>query len=48
VALSGDDLSHVLRMALSAWAADGSVVLSRGTAPDPAARLDQEGVTITA
>jgi uncharacterized protein (TIGR03089 family) len=48
VALSGDDLSHVLRMALSAWAADGSVVLSRGTTPDPAARLRQEGVTITA
>jgi uncharacterized protein (TIGR03089 family) len=46
VALGGD-LARVLRMALSAWAADGSVVLSRGTAPDPAARLSQEGVTIT-
>jgi uncharacterized protein (TIGR03089 family) len=43
----GGDLAGVLRMTLSAWAADGSVVLSRGTAPDPANRLSQEGVTVT-
>jgi uncharacterized protein (TIGR03089 family) len=41
-------LAEVLLDALAAWAADGSVVLSRGPVDDAAlrARLDAEGVTL--
>ena len=41
-------LAEVLLDALSAWAADGSLVLSRGAVDDAAlrARLDAEGVTL--
>ena len=44
------DVAALLRLVLAAWAADGSVVLTRG-APDPDAlvrRLASEGVTATA
>jgi uncharacterized protein (TIGR03089 family) len=45
---SSADLGEVLATALAAWAVDGSVVLSRGPAPDAgrAARLAAEGVTL--
>lgn len=39
-------LAEALRAALSAWAADGSVVLSRGSAPDLEQRFASEGVTL--
>lgn len=38
-------LATALRQCLSAWAADGSVVLLRGAGADVAARLAAEGVT---
>jgi uncharacterized protein (TIGR03089 family) len=41
-------LPRALTDALSAWAADGSVVLTRGPARDLAARLAAEGVTVDA
>ncbi|EWT00211.1 hypothetical protein N865_17620 [Intrasporangium oryzae NRRL B-24470] len=41
-----DTLPRVLSDALSAWAADGSVVLTRGPERDLAARLAAEGVTV--
>ena len=47
-----DDLEQVLLDALAAWAADGSVVLSRGPEPEGPAqdrlreRLDAEGVSL--
>jgi uncharacterized protein (TIGR03089 family) len=48
VALSGS-LETVLRLSLAAWAADGSVVLSRGDAGAKAQeRLAAEGVTVDA
>ena len=48
VALGGS-LEAVLRLALTAWAADGSVVLVRGDADaDLAARFEAEGVTVDA
>jgi len=42
------DTSALLADALGAWALDGSLVLSRGPAPDGgrAARLESEGVTV--
>lgn len=42
------DLGEALRLALAAWAVDGSVVLSRGPAPEGGrdARLSAEGVTV--
>lgn len=45
-----DDLGSVLATALAAWSADGSLVLSRGPAPEGgrAARLASEGVTVEA
>ncbi|MDN5768015.1 MAG: TIGR03089 family protein [Humibacillus sp.] len=46
VALNGP-LGAVLRQALSAWAGGGSVVLSRGTAPNAGHRLASEGVTLS-
>lgn len=46
VALNGP-LGEVLRQALIAWAGRGSVVLSRGVAPNEARRLESEGVTHT-
>lgn len=45
VALSGA-LGDTLVAALSAWALDGSVILSRGTSASLADRLRSEGVTI--
>ncbi|GAB3074248.1 TIGR03089 family protein [Intrasporangium mesophilum] len=46
VAIAGS-LEAVLRQALAAWAADGSVVLIRGAAgADLGARLSAEGVTV--
>ncbi len=41
-------LSQVLPLALSAWAAEGSVVLLRGGAADQTARSTSEGVTVDA
>jgi hypothetical protein len=43
-----DTLAEVLATALAAWAVDGSLVLSRGPAPEGgrAARLASEGVTL--
>ncbi|MDQ2757012.1 MAG: TIGR03089 family protein [Actinomycetota bacterium] len=41
-------LLQVLPLALSAWAADGSVVLVRGGAADQTARSASEGVTVDA
>lgn len=40
-------LPEALTATLAAWSADGSVVLSRGVAPDTAARHAAEGVTAT-
>lgn len=45
VAVTGA-LADAVRHVLSAWAADGSAVLSRGPARDPGARLASEGVTV--
>ncbi len=39
-------LAETLVAVLSAWAADGSVVLSRGVAPDETQRFAAEGVTL--
>lgn len=39
-------LAETLVAILSAWTADGSVVLSRGVAPDEAQRFAAEGVTL--
>jgi uncharacterized protein (TIGR03089 family) len=47
VVLAGG-LDRVLRRALAAWAADGSVVLVRGDRDDLADRFDSEGVTVDA
>ncbi len=47
VALGGE-LERVLRLALAAWAVDGSVVLVRGQRDDLADRFAAEGVTIDA
>ncbi|KRB44292.1 MULTISPECIES: TIGR03089 family protein [unclassified Terrabacter] len=47
VALAGG-LEQVLRLALGAWSADGSVVLVRGDREDLAARFASEGVTVDA
>jgi uncharacterized protein (TIGR03089 family) len=47
VALRGT-LERVLRGCLSAWAADGSVVLSRGDSPRDAERMASESVTVDA
>lgn len=47
VVLSGT-LDAVLRAALAAWAADGSVVLLRGARDDLRDRLASEGVTVDA
>jgi uncharacterized protein (TIGR03089 family) len=41
-----DRLGEALTTALSAWAADGSVVLVREPGPDQSARLASEGVTV--
>ena len=48
VHVAGDDLAELLEVALAAWAVDGSVVLSRGTAPAGGrrTRLESEGVTL--
>ena len=49
--LVGGGLDRVLRQALAAWTADGSVVLVHGTdakGGDPAGRLASEGVTVDA
>lgn len=46
VALRGD-LADVLVKALTAWAQQGSIVLSRGMARDEVHRLESEGVTVT-
>lgn len=48
VHLSGGDLGRVLTAALSAWAADGSVVLTRGELNDEARshRVATEGITL--
>jgi uncharacterized protein (TIGR03089 family) len=45
LAIEGD-LADVLTGVLSAWSADGSVVLSRGVARDAAGRLAAEGATV--
>ena len=47
VALGGG-LEPVLRLALAAWAVDGSVVLVRGERDDVADRFASEGVTVDA
>jgi uncharacterized protein (TIGR03089 family) len=47
VALAGG-LEQVLRLALGAWAADGSVVLVRGDREDLGDRFASEGVTVDA
>ncbi|GAB3434289.1 TIGR03089 family protein [Phycicoccus ginsengisoli] len=48
VHVAGGDLGRLLELALAAWAVDGSVVLSRGSAPagGRADRLATEGVTL--
>lgn len=45
--VTGLPLGEGLRAVVAALAADGSVVLSRGEAPDAAHRADVEGVTVT-